>query len=149
MYKVIAVIDKLTCINCATVDGMVFDEPGLPHVCGNVECRCVVEEVWLCDWCKDYGKSPISRCYHPMTETPIKTNKNENICHGCAKTYAEGKRLLALIREKTKEYEAMKCKCNGFHLQYDGCSCEKGILKKYIKELTEELINECKEKKMG
>ena len=49
---------------------------------------------------------------------------------------------LALIRERTKEHEAMKCVCSSFHIQYDGCSCEKGILKKYIKALTEELISD-------
>ena len=47
--------------------------------------------------------------------------------------------LLALIRERTNEYESMKCKCSGFHLQYNGCSCEKGILKKYIVALIREL----------
>ena len=94
MYKVIAVIDKLTCMNCTAMNDMIVEEVVAAfHVCTNDECRCVVEEVWLCDWCKDYGKYPISKCYHPMTEEPVLTNKNEKICQSCAKAYREGKGL--------------------------------------------------------
>jgi len=91
MYKVIAIIDKQTCENCTTVNEMIVEE--LVHVCTNGEYRCVVEKLWLCDWCKDYGKYPIDLCYHPMTEEPVLTNKNEKICHGCATSYREGKEL--------------------------------------------------------
>jgi len=41
-----------------------------------VKCRCVVESVWLCDWCKIYGKHPLEKCWHLASEPKVKTAKH-------------------------------------------------------------------------
>ena len=57
-----------------------------------VKCRCVVESVWLCDWCKIYGKHPLEKCWHLASEPKVKTVDGEEICQTCATNWKAAKK---------------------------------------------------------
>ena len=46
---------------------------------------------WLCAWCETNGKFPVSECWRPDSEEPVKTLEGEDICQACAKAYREGR----------------------------------------------------------
>lgn len=47
---------------------------------------------WLCDWCKIYGKFPVSKAWQPDNVEPVITKDGEKICPDCAKAWLEGKK---------------------------------------------------------
>jgi len=38
---------------------------------------------WLCEWCRIYGKWPVSEAYRPDDEEPVITAEGDKICQSC------------------------------------------------------------------